>query len=137
MPLTLEVITPEGKVFSKEVDTVVVPTDEGDIGILPGHIPVLCAVAPGELSVVSSTGHEYLAVDKGFVRVQADLVSILTEAAIDVKHIDLDLVVQAQARAEEALKAALKNPSTDAAELEKMEAVARFAIAQQLVKSRH
>ena len=49
MPLTLEIVTPEARVYSDTIDTVVLPTVQGEIGILPGHIPLLTRVAHGEL----------------------------------------------------------------------------------------
>ena len=66
----------------------------------------------------------------------ADRVSVLAEAAIDVKEIDLSAVENAQARAEAAIAAARDRKEIDPVELEKLEAVARFAIAQKLVKGR-
>ena len=51
MSLTLEIVTPEARVYSDTIDTVVIPTVDGEIGILPGHIPLLTQVADGELRV--------------------------------------------------------------------------------------
>lgn len=134
--LTLEIVTPEGKAYSKQVEDVVLPTINGEIDILPGHQPLITVIEAGELQVGTSEGREFLAVDKGFVRILGDAVSVLTEGAIDVQKIDLSKVEEAQKRAEEALKRA-QEEKMDPAEIEKLEAVARFAIAQQLVKRRH
>ena len=49
MPLILEIVTPEARVYSETVDTVVIPTVEGEVGILPGHIPLVTQVGAGEL----------------------------------------------------------------------------------------
>ena len=54
MPLTLEIVTPEDRVYRETVDTVVIPTVTGEIGVLPGHIPLLMQVADGELRVTSA-----------------------------------------------------------------------------------
>ncbi len=137
MPLTLQIITPERVVYSDTVDTVVLPTVQGEIGILPGHQPLLTMLAPGELDVTKAGQTQFLAVDKGFARVLGDTVSVLTEAAIDVAQIDPDAAAAAQARAEQALAEARLRKEVDPAELEKLEAVTRFAVAQQLVKRRH
>ena len=51
MPLTLEIVTPENRVYSDTIDTVVIPTTEGEVGILPGHIPLLTQVEHGELTL--------------------------------------------------------------------------------------
>ena len=55
MPLTLEIVTPEAKVYSDTIDSVVIPTIEGEIGILPGHIPLLTQVEHGELRVTKGS----------------------------------------------------------------------------------
>lgn len=134
--LTLEIVTPEGKAYTKEVEDVVLPTAEGEIDILPGHQPLITVIEAGEIQAGTSSGREFLAVDKGFARVLGDAVSVLTEGAIDVADIDLSQVAEAQKRAEEALERA-KNENMDPAEIEKLESIARFAIAQQLAKKRH
>ena len=51
MPLTLEIVTPEARVYSDTIDSVVIPTVEGEIGVLPGHIPLLTQIQDGELRV--------------------------------------------------------------------------------------
>ena len=129
--LSFEIITPTGIVYQAEnVSSVTLPTTSGELGILPGHIPLTAEIEPGEIDVETSAGTTKLAVDKGYARV-------LAEAAIDVKAIDLSAVEDAQKRAEAALEAARHQKEIDPAELERLEAVARFAIAQKLVKSKH
>lgn len=135
--LSFEIITPAGVVFRAEnVASVTLPTSAGELGILPGHIPLTAEIEPGEVDVVAAAGTTRLAVDRGYGRVIADRVSVLAEAAIDVKEIDLSAVENAQARAEAAIAAARDRKEIDPVELEKLEAVARFAIAQKLVKGR-
>ena len=137
MSLSFEIITPTGIVYQAEnVNSVTLPTTSGELGILPGHIPLTAEVEPGEISVETTAGTTKLAVDKGYARVLADRVSVLAEAAIDVKAIDLSAVEDAQRRAEAALEAARHQKEIDPAELERLEAVARFAIAQKLVKTK-
>lgn len=136
--LSFEIITPTGIVYQAEnVNSVTLPTTSGELGILPGHIPLTAEIEPGEIDVETIAGTTKLAVDKGYARVLADRVSVLAEAAIDVKAIDLSAVEDAQKRAEAALEAARHQKEIDPAELERLEAVARFAIAQKLVKSKH
>ena len=83
MPLTLEIVTPESRVYSDTIDSVVVPTVEGEIGILPGHIPLLTQVEDGELRVTKNGQTQWLAVGGGFAQVEGDRVSVLAEHAID------------------------------------------------------
>lgn len=138
MHLSFEIVTPTGIVYQAEnVNSVTLPTTAGELGILPGHIPLTAEVEPGEIDVETSAGTTKLAVDKGYARVLADRVSVLAEAAIDVKAIDLSAVEDAQKRAEAALEAARHQKEIDPAELERLEAVARFAIAQKLAKTKH
>lgn len=133
MPLTLEIVTPEARVYSDTIDTVVIPTVDGEIGILPGHIPLLTQVDSGELRVTKGNVTSHLAVGKGFAEIIGDKVSILAESAIQEEKIDADAVTKAMQRAEEALRG---RESLDPAEVERLESVVRFAVAQLGVKSR-
>jgi F-type H+-transporting ATPase subunit epsilon len=133
MPLTLEIVTPEARVYSDVIETVVIPTVEGEIGILPGHIPLLTQVQAGELRVSKNGRTEYLAVGNGFAEIDGDKVSVLAESAIDEAKIDEDAAEKAQARAEEALR---NRESMDPAEVERLEGVVRFSVAQLGVKRR-
>ena len=135
MTLTLEIVTPEKRVYSKSVERVKLPCSEGEMEVLPGHIPLITTVDAGEVRTQSKGQSELLAVDKGFVEVFGDKVSILTEAAIDIEDIDLEAAEKAQKRAEEALAKA-EADNLDPAEVERLEAVARFAITQKLLKKR-
>lgn len=134
--LTFEIVTPEGKVYADKVAYAILPGVEGELEVLPGHMPLLTAIKPGEI-IVNRSGHkEMLAIDKGFARVLADHLSILTEAAINVEEIDVENVEQAKARAEKALEDAKNQPDIDLAELEKLESVVRFSLVQKLAKKR-
>ena len=131
--MLLEIVTPEEKVYSEQVESVVLPTVEGEVGILPGHIPLLTMLDPGELQIAADGKIESLAVDKGFARVYGDKVSVLTEAAINVEEIDLSEVEKAQQRAEKALEEAEKE-GMDPAEIERLESLVRFSLQQKLLK---
>lgn len=133
MALTLEIVTPEARVYSDTIDTVVIPTVEGEIGILPGHIPLLTQVESGELRVTKGGVVHHLAVGKGFAEVQADRVSVLAESAIDEEKIDESAVEKAMQRAEEALRG---KETLDPAEIERLEGVVRFSVAQLGIKRR-
>lgn len=137
MPLTIEIVTPEKKAYTGPADAVIVPTDSGEIQLLPGHVPLITLVVPGEIVVNNGAAVERLAVDKGFARILGDTVSIITQAAIDEKTIDLHAVTDAQQRAEKALAAARASKGEfDPAEVEKLEQIIRFAVVQRIVKSR-
>jgi F-type H+-transporting ATPase subunit epsilon len=133
MPLLLEIVTPESKVYSEMVDHVVVPTVQGEIDVLPGHIPLLSVMQPGELRVGKGGNTSLLAVDKGFVQVRGDKVSVLTDAAINIEAIDLAALDKAREEAERALADA-RTRNEDASAIEELETKARFAVVQRLIK---
>jgi len=133
MPLTLEIVTPEARVYSDTIETVVIPTVEGEIGILPGHIPLLTQVESGELRVTKDGKTEYLAVGNGFVQIDGDRVSVLAESAIVEEKIDPGAAEKAMARAQEALAT---RETMEPAEVERLEGIVRSSIAQLLVKKR-
>jgi F-type H+-transporting ATPase subunit epsilon len=137
MMLELEVLTPDTRVLSQSVRSVVLPTSQGEVGILPGHIPLLAVLEPGELLIVSADGEALsLAISAGFAQVRGDRVSVITEAAIHVEAIDLEAIVQAQARAEAAMLQAKSRPAIDFAEVESLENFIRYATAQQHLKNK-
>jgi F-type H+-transporting ATPase subunit epsilon len=133
MPLTLEIVTPEDRVYSDTVDTVVIPTVEGEIGILPGHIPLLTQVADGELRVTKGSETKGLVVGGGFAEIDGDRVKVLTEFAINEAQIDENAAEKAMQRAQEALKGREK---LDLTEIERLESLVRFSVAQLGVKRR-
>lgn len=133
--LTLEIITPDEKVLSTEADQVVLPTESGEAGILTGHIPIVTKVIAGELKVIKDGNTEFIAVDHGFAKVLGNTISVLTEAAVDVKDIDLADVESAQARAEEALRTAAAE-GIDPSEVDRLESNIQFLIAQKIAKGR-
>jgi len=132
--LTLEIVTPEARVYSDTIDTVVIPTTEGEIGILPGHIPLLTQVVHGELRVTKGGVESRLAIGGGFAQIEGDTVSVLAEQAITEAKIDEAAVEAALKRAEEDLKNAPKDG--DASEMERLQNAVRFAGVQLGLKRR-
>lgn len=127
MPLILEIVTPAGSVYRDTIDSVVLPTTTGEIGILPGHIPLLTQLDAGELRVTKGGQTDSLACGIGFAEVDGDKVSVLAQQAINVSAIDVDAAEKAIARAQEALKNRSGLPPE---EVERLEAVAKFAYIQ-------
>jgi F-type H+-transporting ATPase subunit epsilon len=136
MALTIEIITPEGIAFRGEADSVVLPTEQGEIGILPGHIPLVSKTAAGDVVLAQGATKQALAVDKGFVEVRANAISILTEAAINVVDIDIEAVEAAQKKAEADLHEARGKSAVDPDLIERLEGSIRFAITQKLSAGR-
>ncbi|MDP1581646.1 MAG: ATP synthase F1 subunit epsilon [Candidatus Didemnitutus sp.] len=133
MSLTLEIVTPEAKVYSSTIDSVVIPTVEGEIGILPGHIPLLTQVAAGELRVCKGAEVEHLAVSGGFAEIEGDTVRVLAESAITEEKIDVAAVEAAMKRAEQEIANA---KVMDPQELEHLQSLVRYAGVQLAVKRR-
>ena len=76
MPIQLEIVTPDAKVYSEEVDHVVVPTSNGKIDVLPHHVPLIDKLMAGDLKVVKEGNIEYLAVGAGFVEIYSEKVLV-------------------------------------------------------------
>src|ERR1700678_3136319 len=103
--LKLEIVTPEAKIFSQDVEIVYVPGVDGELGILPKHIPLMTMIKPGELRVTSHGKDTFMAVGEGFVEVTATSVTVLTDMAVQAQDIDTGVAEAAVKRAQEALKA--------------------------------
>ena len=102
--LHLEIVTPEQKIYSDDVDSVVIPGVEGELGVLPQHVPLMTQLLPGELRVVKRGEELRLAVGEGFVEIGADKVVVLTDMAVKESEIDESAAEDAVRRAEEAMK---------------------------------
>lgn len=98
--LHLEIITPEKTVFTDDVDTVIVPTAMGDVGVLPDHTPLFSKIIPGEVMVRKNNEQYFLAVAGGFLEVLENNVSVLAEYAIRAEDIEAVKVEEAKKRAE-------------------------------------
>jgi F-type H+-transporting ATPase subunit epsilon len=131
MPLTLEIVTPEAKVYSDTIDAVVIPTVEGEIGVLPGHIPLLTQIEHGELRVSKGATTELLVVSGGFAQIDGDRVRVLAENAINEEKIDEHAVEAALKRAEEQLKEA---KDMDPQQYEHLQSMVRYSGVQLAVK---
>jgi F-type H+-transporting ATPase subunit epsilon len=98
--LLLEIVTPEAKNFSGEVDMVVLPGVEGELGILPMHVPLMTRLLPGEVRILQDGKQTELVVGTGFVEVSQTHVSILTDMAMADTEIDEEAAEEAMKRAE-------------------------------------
>jgi F-type H+-transporting ATPase subunit epsilon len=133
MPLTLEIVTPEARVYSDTIDTVVIPTVDGEVGILPGHIALLTQIANGELRVTKNGVTQWLVVSGGFAEVEGDRVHVLAENAINEEKIDEHAVEAALKRAEQELAAA---KDIDPQQYEHLQNLVRYSGVQLAVKRR-
>ncbi|PNU20406.1 ATP synthase F1 subunit epsilon [Geothermobacter hydrogeniphilus] len=102
--LTLQLVTPYKKVLSAEVDEVTAPGTLGELGLLPGHTPLLTTLKIGELSYKQGNENFHVAVNWGYLEVEEDQVNVLVETAEPADEIDLERARAALGRAEEKLK---------------------------------
>jgi len=106
MPLKLEIVTQERRVYSADdVEMVVAPGSEGEMGILPRHAPLITSLQEGVMRVKRAAGREeVLAIHGGFMEVLPDQVTVLADAAERAEEIDLARAEEARQRAEELMK---------------------------------
>jgi F-type H+-transporting ATPase subunit epsilon len=130
--LKLEIVTPKARILSEEVDMVVVPGVDGELGILPMHIPLMTMIKPGALRINSHGKESYLAVGDGFVEVTAASVTVLTDMAVEEQSIDESAAETAVKRAQEALK----HPNIGDEEVAAVQASLQKSLAQLHVKRR-
>lgn len=102
--LKLEMVTPYARVLSEEVDELAAPGTLGELGILPGHTPLLTTLQIGELTYKKDGETFHVAVNWGYVEVEDDTVTVLVETAEMADQIDLERAKAAFDRAEEALQ---------------------------------
>jgi F-type H+-transporting ATPase subunit epsilon len=133
MPLHLEIVTPEASIYADEVDTVVLPGHEGEMGVLPHHAPLVTLLSAGELRIMKGGKLHVLAVGEGLVEVTGSSTRILTDAAIGEEAIDEGVVQAALERAQARLK---DTTSLTAEEIAATEASIMHSLAQLKVKRR-
>ena len=102
--MLLEIISPEKIVFKEEVEEVTIPTENGEITILPHHVNLLTKVVLGELHIKMKGKTQTLAVTRGFLQVSNNTVTILADYAVRAEDIVAEKAIEAQKRAEEILK---------------------------------
>lgn len=102
--MKLEMVTPYKKVLSEEVDEIIAPGIVGELGLLPGHTPLLTTLKIGELTYRKNGAAFHVAVNWGYLEVEDDTVTVLAETAEPADEIDLARAQAALGRAEIALK---------------------------------
>ncbi len=107
--LQLEIVTPDKLLVNEPADEVQIPGKAGDIGVLPGHAPLITELTIGEIAYKQGGKTEHLSVAWGFAEVLPDKVTILAQTAERAGEIDVKRATAARDRAEEALK----NPAPD------------------------
>ncbi|HXT41131.1 MAG TPA: F0F1 ATP synthase subunit epsilon [Candidatus Angelobacter sp.] len=130
--LKLEIVTPEAKIYSEDVDMVTLPGVEGEMGIYPMHVPLMTQVVAGELVARKSGQDHFLAIGEGFVEITGERVAVMTDMAIKAENIDEAKAEEARKRAEARLAEKL-----DDEEAAMVSAALMHSLAQLKVKRRH
>ena len=109
--IQLDIVTAERRIFSDDVNMVIVPGIDGQLGILPHHAPLMSMVQTGELIIKKEKEELYLFIDGGFIEIRPDRVVILADACEHCAEIDIERAEKAKRRAEESLKS--RSPDID------------------------
>jgi F-type H+-transporting ATPase subunit epsilon len=129
--LRLEIVTPDAVVYSEDVDMVTLPGVEGQMGVLPQHVPLMTQMVPGEMIVRKGGQDRFLAVGEGFVEITGDRVAVLTDMAVAAESIDEAKAEEARQRAQARLHEKLS-----AEEVASVNAALARSLAQIRVKRR-
>ncbi len=130
--LRLEIVTPEAKIYSEDVDMVTLPGVEGEMGIYPMHLPLMTQISAGEIFARKNGQDHFLAVGEGFVQITGERVAILTDMAIKADDIDEARAEEARRRAEARLNEKLSDEETAT-----VQAALLHSLTQLNVKRRH
>ena len=130
--IQLIVVTPERQLLRESVVEVTMPGLDGQLGILPGHAPLMTELGIGELAYRTSTSSQpvVLAVISGFAEVLPDRVTVLAETAERAEEIDLARAEEAKARAEKRLASGDSNLDWDRANIALQRSIIRIQIAR-------
>jgi F-type H+-transporting ATPase subunit epsilon len=129
--LKLEIVTPEAKTYSEDVEMVTLPAAEGEMGIFPQHVPLMTQIVPGEITVRKDGRDYFLAVGEGFVEITGERVAVMTDMAIRAENVDEAKAEEARQRAEARLAEKL-----DDEEAAMVSAALAHSLAQLKVKRR-
>ncbi len=136
MSLQLEIVTPQQKFIEEDsVDSVTLPGTEGELGILPEHIPLLTSLASGVLSYQTGNQKKALAIHGGYAQVENNRVTVLAELAEKAENIDVSRAQNAEKRARDTLGGTFGSDEAEQKRLEKHEAKLKRAIARQSAAS--
>jgi F-type H+-transporting ATPase subunit epsilon len=126
--LRLEIVTPEGVVYSDDVEMVTLPAVAGQMGVYPRHVSLMTQMTPGEIIVLKDRRESYLATGEGIIDVTGDRVSVLTDLAIAADRIDEAKAEEARVRAEARLREKLSDEEVAAVNASLVRSVAQLHV---------
>ncbi|CDO05054.1 F-type ATPase epsilon subunit [Oceanobacillus picturae] len=128
--LTVSVVTPDGPVLEDNFEMVSCKAETGELGILPGHIPLVAPLSIGAVRLKRDNGIERLSINGGFMEVRPDKVTILAQSAELPADIDIERAKEAKSRAEGRLQSKQDNVDFQRAELALKRALNRLDVGQ-------
>jgi len=134
--LNFEIITAERIVYSDEVDIIVAPGSEGELGILPQHAALMTMLQPGELMVRKGNEEDCMFVSGGFMEVRDNKVIVLADTAERAEDIDTDRAEQARARAENRIATHVTDVDLSRARAAMLRSLMRLKVAEKSKKRR-
>ncbi len=138
MPTHLQIIALDKIAYEDDVDIVVLPGEEGQLGVLPRHARIVTLLEPGEVLTRKAGEETSLAISGGFAQIGPDSVTILSDAAEYAEDIDMDRAEEARRRAQERLAEARTTPELDMARAESalLRSMARLRVAERIAARR-
>lgn len=138
MTVHVDVVSAEAEIFSGLAEFVVLPGESGELGILPGHMPLMSRIKPGAVRIKRpDVAEEVIFVAGGLLEVQPNLVTVLADTAIRGADLDQAKALEAKQKAEEAMANRRSELDYARAQAELAEAVAQLAVIEQLRKRGH
>ena len=135
MTVHLDVVSAQEKMFSGLVESVRVTGAEGELGILPGHVPLLTAIKPGMVRIVKQHGEvETIYLSGGILEVQPNSITVMADTAIRAEQIDVEAAREARRAAQERLANAGVDFDYDAAQIELEKALAQLRVVETIRK---
>lgn len=134
MALQLEIVTPEKVVFKSEVDEVIAPTVNGQVGILPNHIGLLTKIIPGEVIIKKGSTQHLLAITGGFLEVSGNNVNILADYAVRAEDVEVARAQEAQKRAEKLMQEKKTEKDFKIAQAELIKSILELRVADKVKK---
>lgn len=129
-PIRLDIVTAERLVYSEDVDLVVAPGVEGELGILPQHTPLMTTLEAGEMMVRRGVEEFSLAISGGFLEIRPDRIIVLADSAERDDEIDLTRAEEAQRRARERIDSPTADLDAARAEAALRRSLVRLKVAQ-------
>lgn len=138
MSVHCDIVSAEGEIFSGLVEMLVAPAQQGEIGILPNHAPLLTSIEPGPIKITRQGGaEEVMFVSGGFLEVQPDMVTVLADTITRAEDIDMEAAEQAKEQAKkELLEGSSDDTDYEMAAARLAEAMAQLRVLAQVRKKR-